>query len=68
MDKERKRQENVLAELQGQADSLSRQMKATDHKCHQAETGVGVDFLVGEMRDISLFMVCFDAFEATAPF
>lgn len=41
MDKERKRQDRVLAELKGQADHLSRAVKLAEDKCHRAETGVG---------------------------
>lgn len=42
MDKERKRQERVLAELKGQADHLAQEIKTAEHRCHQAETGVSV--------------------------
>lgn len=45
MDKEGKRQESVLAELRGQADHLSRELKTAEHKCHRAETAVSVSVL-----------------------
>lgn len=41
MEKERKRQQRVLAELKGQTDHLSREVETAENKCHRAETGVG---------------------------